>query len=77
MEFKLHYTMPYYYCGDMKEDARKINSIIAEDEEGFDMTCVASGREFVFDGFCESEELGHVDKVCDELIFAVTDERGE
>lgn len=78
MKFTHRYAMPsHYHVDNLRDDAKQINSIIENDEDSFDMRCHAHMGELVFEGFCEVEELATVARHCDEMIFEVTDERGE
>lgn len=77
MKFRHEYVLPDYYAADLRDDASQINSLISNDDDAADMVCIVSGGELVFEGFCEVEDLARVAKLCDELIFEVTDERGE
>lgn len=79
MQFKLRYALPdHYHSANLADDAKMINHLITADEDDvLDMLCTADMGELVFDGFCEVEDLPSIAKLCDQLIFEVTDERGE
>lgn len=79
MQFTHRYVMPDYYDpANLRDDAKQINYLITKDGDDVqDMVCKYELGELVFDGFCHVEDLPRIAKLCDELIFAVTDERGE
>lgn len=77
MKFRHEHALPHYYAADLRDDAKQINSLIAADDDAADMACIASRGELVFEGFCKVEDLARIAKLCDEMIFAVTDERAE
>ena len=79
MQFTHRYVMPDYYdAANLRDDAKQITTLIYADQDDVpDMDCTADMGELVFSGSCEVEDLPRIAKLCDELIFAVTDERGE
>lgn len=85
MQFTHRYVMPDYYdAANLRDDAKQITALIYSDEDDApewgdapDMDCTADMGELVFSGFCEVEDLPRIAKLCDELIFYVTDERAE
>lgn len=79
MKFRHEYVMPDYVpASRLQDDAEEINRLITlDDDDAPDMVCMVSAGELVFEGFCEVYELPRIAKLCDELIFQVTDERAE
>lgn len=79
MQFTHRYVMPdHYHTANLRDDAKTITSLIQLDEDDpIDMECTADMGELVFSGSCKVEEFIRLYRLMDELIYHVTDERGE